>query len=235
MSRKSIYYLGIVGLFILLVHPFALAQLSRATISGTVTDETGGVLPGVSVTIENLEMGTTRETVADDEGKYFAPNLLVGAYSVRAELPGFSTAVRTGIQLTVARNAIVDLTLQVGEMTQEVTVTGEAPLVETTSSTVGGLVEQDIIEELPLNGRSFDDIEQRIERHRFVQHVRHDEVHADRRIAGRRSVNRYIVFGSDDDKRFLRMGGRFRDGLAQFVVQRGGRERLRSVQPVERR
>ena len=101
----GIYFLGYVGLLILLVHPFTLAQLSRATISGTVTDESGAILPGVSITIENLEMGTTRETVADDQGSYSAPNLTVGAYSLRAELPGFSTAVRTGIQLTVGRNA----------------------------------------------------------------------------------------------------------------------------------
>ena len=140
MSRKSIYFLGYVGLLILLVHPFTLAQLSRATISGTVTDESGAILPGVSITIENLDMGTVRETVADDEGRYSAPNLSIGSYSVQAELPGFSTAVRTGIQLTVARNAIVDLTLQVGEISERVTVTGEAPLVDTTSSSVGGLI-----------------------------------------------------------------------------------------------
>ncbi len=158
MSKKSIYFLGYVGFLILLVHPFTLAQHSRATISGTVTDESGAILPGVSITIENLDMGTVRETVADDEGRYSAPNLSIGSYSVQAELPGFSTAVRTGIQLTVARNAIVDLALQVGEISERVTVTGEAPLVDTTSSSVGGLITQDVIENLPLNGRSFDEL-----------------------------------------------------------------------------
>ena len=154
MKRRSIFYFG----FLILVHQFAVAQVTRATISGAVEDETGAVLPGVSITIENVDTGVTRETVADDQGSYFAPNLAIGTYQVRAELPGFSTAVRTGITLTVGRQAIVDIVLQVGEITEEVTVTGEASLVESTTSSVGGLVERSQIEELPLNGRDFGEL-----------------------------------------------------------------------------
>jgi len=154
MKRRSIFYFG----FLILVHQFALAQVTRGTISGTVKDETGAVLPGVSITIGHVDTGVIRETVSSDEGSYFAPNLAIGNYQVRAELPGFSTAVRTGITLTVGRQAIVDLVLQVGAITDEVTVTGEAPLVESTTSSVGGLVERSQIEELPLSGRDFGEL-----------------------------------------------------------------------------
>lgn len=150
MKRSIILALSVV---IACLSQSALAQ--QASISGTVTDATGAVLPGALVTIKNLDTGIARTIVTDDSGSYRAPQLSPGNYEVRAELQGFQTAVRRGITLTVAREAVVDITLMVGELTEQVVVTGEAPLVEHSSSVIGGVVERSAIENLPLNGRGF--------------------------------------------------------------------------------
>jgi hypothetical protein len=145
----------IVALFV----PIAgLAQGTSATILGVVTDETGGVLPGVEVTVTNLEQGTTRTTITDDEGRYRAPEVGLGENEVAAALSGFQTAVRSGITMTVGRQAVVDLVLSIGEITERVVVTGEAPTVNTTSSTISALVDENKIRDLPLNGRSFTEL-----------------------------------------------------------------------------
>ena len=132
-----------------------LGQTTTANISGTVTDETGGVLPGAEVSVLNVGTGMTRDTVSDDEGRYRVPELAPGDYEVSGSLVGFQTIVRSGITLTVGRHAQVQLTLRVGEISERVTVTGEASLVETTSSTMSGLVDEQQIRDLPLNGRNF--------------------------------------------------------------------------------
>ena len=136
----------------------ALAQTTTGTIRGTVADETGGILPGVEVTVTNLATGATRPTVSDDEGRYQVPELVPGNYEVSAALTGFTTAVRTGIALTINFQARVDLTLRVGEISERIVVTGQAPTVNTTSSTISGLVDEAKIRDLPLNGRSFSDL-----------------------------------------------------------------------------
>ncbi|MDA2934180.1 TonB-dependent receptor [Acidobacteria bacterium AH-259-D05] len=136
----------------------ALAQTASATILGVVTDETGGVLPGVEVSVTNLDRGTTRTVITDDEGRYRAPEVELGSYEVSASLTGFQTAVRSGITMTVGRQAVVDLVLSIGEITERVIVTGEAPTVDTTTSTISGLVDAMKIRDLPLNGRSFTDL-----------------------------------------------------------------------------
>ncbi|OFW27507.1 MAG: hypothetical protein A3J28_01710 [Acidobacteria bacterium RIFCSPLOWO2_12_FULL_60_22] len=128
------------------------------TISGTVRDASGAVIPRSAVTLRNLETGITRSVTTDDQGRYNAPTLPLGNYQVRAEISGFETGVRTGIQLTVGQQAVVDFALKVGEVTQSVEVTGEAPLVETTSGAVSGLVGEQQMRDLPLNGRSFDQL-----------------------------------------------------------------------------
>ena len=137
----------------LLCAAVAAAQLTTGTISGTVTDQSGGSAPGVSITITNTETGISRTTTSGPTGRYNAPSLPLGNYEVRATLPGFQTSVRSGIQLTVGRNAVVNHILQVGEVTQAVTVTGEAALVETTTATVSNLVSEDQVVDLPLNNR----------------------------------------------------------------------------------
>jgi hypothetical protein len=131
----------------------ALAQLTTGTISGTVTDPSGAAVPGAAVVVTNVNTGITRNTTTGPAGRYEAPNLPVGQYEVRASLTGFQTSIRAGIELTVGRNAVVDHALQVGEVTQQVTVTGEAPLVQTSSATVSQLVDAQKVEDLPLNNR----------------------------------------------------------------------------------
>ena len=133
----------------------AWAQTTTGSILGTVTDETGGVLPGVEVTLTNTDTGISRTVVSGDEGTYRAPNLSLGNYEVEAALAGFQTSVRSGIQLTVGREAVVNLRLSIGEISERVVVEGEAALVETTSPVLTGLVDERKIVDLPLNGRSF--------------------------------------------------------------------------------
>ncbi len=137
----------------LLCSSVAAAQLTTGTISGTVTDQSGGSAPGVSITITNTETGVSRTTTTGPTGRYNAPSLPLGNYEVRATLPGFQTSIRSGIQLTVGRNAVVNHLLQVGEVAQAVTVTGEAALVETTTATVSNLVTEEQVLDLPLNNR----------------------------------------------------------------------------------
>ena len=144
---------GLVLSVILFSASLAVAQLTRGTITGTVTDQSGAAVPGTAITITNVETGFTREAETGATGRYAAPNLPVGNYEVSAQLAGFQTSVRAGIALTVGRNAVVDHVLQVGEVTQAVTVTGEVAFVETTSATVSNLVDEQKVEDLPLNNR----------------------------------------------------------------------------------
>lgn len=132
-----------------------LAQTTTGSISGIVRDTTGSVLPGTRITIKHLDTGLVRTLVADEEGRYKAPNLPLGNYEVTAELSGFKSEVIGGIKLTIGREAIVDLTLQVGEITEKVVVAGDAPLVDTTGSAISWLVDDKKVRDLPLNGRDF--------------------------------------------------------------------------------
>jgi carboxypeptidase family protein/TonB-dependent receptor-like protein len=138
---------------VVLAGSFAHSQVTTGTISGTVTDSSGAVLPGVSVLIQNNDTGIARTVKTDAAGRYAAPSLSLGSYRISATAEGFQNEVRTGILLTVGREAVVDLRLTVGAVTQSVEVTGEAPLVQTTESTVSYLVSDRTIRDLPLNGR----------------------------------------------------------------------------------
>lgn len=120
---------------------------------GSVQDTTGAVLPGVEVTVTQVETGIARTVVSDEEGRYQVSALNLGYYAVEGSLPGFQTVIRDGIEITVGRRAVVDLTLSVGEISERVTVTGEAPLVETTTGSLGAIVDRQSVMELPLNGR----------------------------------------------------------------------------------
>jgi hypothetical protein len=131
------------------------AQVS-ASIQGVVTDASGAVVSGAKVQIKNLETGATRSAVTDDSGHYLAVALVVGAYKVRASKTGFQESVQSGIQLVVGEEARVDLRLQVSGVKAEVNVTGDAPMVSTTTRDISGLVGEHAIKELPLNGRSYD-------------------------------------------------------------------------------
>ena len=135
-----------------------LAQVTTGTISGTVTDSTGAVLPGAKVVILNEDTGIPRTVQPESAGRYLAPGLSLGKYRVTTSLEGFQTEVRSGIVLTVGREAVVNFQLQVGAITQTVEVRGEAPLVESTTAAGGSLVDERAIRDLPLNGRSYDQL-----------------------------------------------------------------------------
>ncbi|MEE8462031.1 MAG: TonB-dependent receptor, partial [Acidobacteriota bacterium] len=131
----------------------AWAQVNTGTILGTVQDASGAVLPGAEVVATHIDQGRSRTAISDDEGRYRFPNLNLGNYEVEASLPGFQTSVRTGIAIGIDQRAVVDLTLNIGEISERVTVTGEAPLVETTSGSLGSIVNRTTVQELPINGR----------------------------------------------------------------------------------
>jgi len=136
----------------------ASGQITTATVSGTVVDETAGILPGVTVTIRNLETGAARNVVTDGGGDYRVTGLPIGEYEVRAELAGFHAAVQRGIRLTTGREATVDLRLTVGDVTEEVVVVAEVPLVNTTSGALGNVVELAEIQSIPIQGRNIANI-----------------------------------------------------------------------------
>ncbi|MEE8177117.1 MAG: TonB-dependent receptor, partial [Acidobacteriota bacterium] len=134
------------------------AQLPTATILGVVRDGTGAVIPDANLTARNVETGQTRTTVSASDGSYRFSAMQVGNYEVQVLQAGFQTAVRSGLRLTVGQEAVVNFTLQVGAVEQRVEVTAEAPLVNTTTSSLGGLVDEQKVSELPLNGRNFVDL-----------------------------------------------------------------------------
>src|SRR5579884_706526 len=154
MGRKATGLVCLVGVF-LLYAAMAVAQTSSARMSGVVTDETGAVLPGVQVTIRNSGTGVARVFTTDERGRYVAPELVPGSYEVTATVTGFDTLVRSGITLTVGQDATINLAMKVGTVAEQVNVTAEAPLVDTSTSSVSGVVEEKRITDLPLNGRDF--------------------------------------------------------------------------------
>ncbi len=136
----------------------AYAQVSGASLAGTVTDSSGAVIPNAEVSITNSATGVTRTVTSGSAGLYTAPNLLPGIYDIRITAPGFSTQVQRGITLTVGAQQALDIKMQVGQVSQTVEVTTEAPTVELTSSTISAVVNATTVRELPLNGRSWTDL-----------------------------------------------------------------------------
>jgi hypothetical protein len=136
----------------------AYAQVSGATLSGTVTDPSGATIPQAQVVTTNISTGVSRNVTTDSAGFFTAPNLLPGTYEVRITATGFSTQVRTGITLTVGAQQALPITMQVGQVSQTVEVTTEAPTVELSSSALSATVNSTTVRELPLNGRSWTDL-----------------------------------------------------------------------------
>jgi len=132
----------------------AYAQQGRGTILGTVTDQSGAPVAGAVVKVVNRATNVGQQTQTTGEGLYQAPNLAVGDYTVTIEKPGFRKVVRTGLQLQVDQRAQVDVRLEVGQVTESIEVQGEAPLVDTSNTSIGKVVDQKRVSELPLNGRN---------------------------------------------------------------------------------
>ena len=151
MKRISIVLLvGVVGLGIACGNVWAQAT---AQISGTVHDQSGAVLPGVEVTATQTGTGISRMTVTNETGSFVLPNLPLGPYKVEAALTGFRTFVQTGIVLQVNSNPVINATLEVGQVTEQVEVQANAAQVETRSTSVGEVIETQRILDLPLPAR----------------------------------------------------------------------------------
>ncbi len=129
-----------------------------AAVSGNVLDATGSAVPGANITVVNRETGVTRHTITDEQGNYSVLSLPLGSTEVKAEKTGFKPVDRTGISLVLNQNARVNFTLQLGELISQVNVTEQAPVVNTTTQSVAGLVTEQQVKDLPLNGRSFDNL-----------------------------------------------------------------------------
>src|SRR5437762_14353091 len=134
----------------------AFAQTATATIVGVVKDASGALIPGVSITVKHTDTGQTRTAISSDSGGYNVALLPVGAYEITTTMPGFKQQVRTGVNLVIGQQAVIDLTLEVGGAAEQITISEEAPLVNTTLSSTSGLITEQQVKDLPLNGRSFD-------------------------------------------------------------------------------
>src|ERR1700722_6013786 len=146
-----------IGLLFLSSSPL-FSQGNAGRISGTITDQTSGAVGGATVTVTDTQRGVTRTLTTDEAGVYLAPNLTPGNYSIRVESKGFKTIERQNVTLEIAQDIRVDLVLQPGEQNQTITVTESLPLVETTNASLGGTITNQTINELPLNGRNYQNL-----------------------------------------------------------------------------
>ncbi len=154
---RRCFQLAAFAAFLLVCAPL-FGQGSAGSISGTITDQTGGSLGGAMVTISDVDRGVNRTITTDASGAFSAPNLTPGNYKIRAEFKGFKTVERQNVQLEVNRDLRVDLSLAPGEQTQVVNVTEAIPLIETTNAELGGTLQNQVINDLPLNGRNFENL-----------------------------------------------------------------------------
>jgi outer membrane receptor protein involved in Fe transport len=131
------------------------AQTTSATLRGRIADEQRAVLPGVTVTVHQLDTNTTRSVVTSEVGQYFLPNLPAGRYEVSAELQGFRIERRTGLVLQIGQEVTIDFLLKVGGLQETVTVAAETRVLETTNNTIGSIIKKDEIDDLPTVERDF--------------------------------------------------------------------------------
>src|ERR1035438_5000487 len=129
-----------------------------ASMSGKVEDPSGRGVGGATVTVQSLETGATRAVTTGETGDFIIVRLPLGRQELKVEKTGFKAAVRTGINLEVGQEAVVNLKLEIGELIQQVQVSEEAPVVNTTTASVAGIVDERQVKDLPLNGRSFDNL-----------------------------------------------------------------------------
>ena len=154
---NGIRVLGIVCL-VLAVSVSLFSQTTTGRILGTVSDQSGANVAGAAVVVTDVQRGATRAVATDDSGNYVVPQLQPGVYKVRAEAKGFKTVERVNIVVEVAQDVRVDVTLPTGQVSETVVVTEEVPLVNTTSSTLGGTLSNAEINDLPLNGRNYENL-----------------------------------------------------------------------------
>src|ERR1700726_1912310 len=156
-ARQGVPVLGaIVGVLLFSFAVFSQGNFGR--ILGTIADQTGGVVAGATVTIIDKDRGVARTLTTDDAGEYNAPTLIPGTYIVRVEAKGFKKLERENVVLEVGKEVRVDVTVQPGEQTQTILVTESIPLVESTNATMGGTLNNADINDMPLNGRNYQNL-----------------------------------------------------------------------------
>jgi hypothetical protein len=159
MIRQYCKWVGFAFLFLAtLIAVPVFAQLPTATILGVAKDSSGAVLPNATITITNVDTDLKRTVSTGDDGTYRVPELPVGHYEVRGEHAGFKSETQRGITLAVTDQAVINFTFEVGSSQQEVTVSAEVSVVNTQDATLGGLVTETAIKDLPLNGRNYVDL-----------------------------------------------------------------------------
>src|SRR5579863_8649299 len=146
------------ALLCLLLNGSLIAQTDTGRILGIVSDQTGAAVSGAAVTVTDLQRGTMRALTTTQAGDYAAPNLASGLYKVRVEAKGFRSSERSAVQVAVASDVEIDFTLQTGQATETVIVSEQPPLIDTTSSTLGGTLSNEEINDLPLNGRNYENL-----------------------------------------------------------------------------
>lgn len=158
-KRSQLFFrVGCVALMLAACVVNAFAQSNKAEITGSVTDQNGAAIKDATVKITNPATGYSREVKTSGEGSYSAPSLDIGLYDIEASAPGFKTEKRGGVKLNVGDKLGLDIVLQAGQVSDVVTVTGEAPLVQTESSDRGGVISGREVTELPLSGRNFTEL-----------------------------------------------------------------------------
>jgi Carboxypeptidase regulatory-like domain/TonB dependent receptor-like, beta-barrel len=155
--RKLTPVLAIIAIAVVFCSP-AMPQGNTGRILGTVTDQSGGAVADATVTITDVQRGTSRTLTTDSSGEYVAPGLLPGSYTVRGEAKGFKVFDRRNLLLETGKDLQVDIVLQTGSANEVITVTEEVPLVDATTTTLGGTLSNQIINDLPLNGRNYQNL-----------------------------------------------------------------------------
>jgi hypothetical protein len=158
MTSRFSARLALLSFFCFMLCGLPLTAQVSAALSGTVTDPSGAAVSGAKVEVIQEETGEMRRTITNGSGLYRVPALSAGHYQVRVEKTGFAEEVRTGIRLAVGQEAEVNVSLQLGPASQQVTVEGDAPAVNLTTSDISGLIDEHQIQDLPLNGRSYDEL-----------------------------------------------------------------------------
>lgn len=223
MSRCAKITLFLPWLFVFNLHLHA--QLSRATLTGTVKDTTGAAIPGASVTLKDIATGAVVTRTTDADGNYTITDQEVGHYSLTVSLARFKTVTIPNIELQVGENARIDPVMEVGSVTEEVTITTAAPLISTASSDVGQVVDRGVLNNIPLNGRAFWQLTQLTPGATYTP--------AGSNAYGsltsiRASAVNVVINGSDPDKT-----GWILDGSSIVEVQGGGTEIQPNVDALE--
>src|SRR5580704_17958357 len=157
MISARIFLVSLLVFLVAAISP-ACGQIVGGTVSGTVHDATGAALSGARVTVRQIETGATRTLITGADGRYAAPSVPVGDYTITAAHDGFAAQERTGITLAIAQSLVVDFQLGVDTVREEVVVNAADPSVNTTSQQSSGLITERQVQELPLNGRSYDQL-----------------------------------------------------------------------------